>query len=354
MFQLIPLLTGPAPIAVTGPGEQGELYFADQNGMIAMYDLQGQVTPFLDLSSQMPPLNPQNDQRGLLDILLSPDNLHMFAFFTSKAQSEFSGRYPNGQNVLLEIDMKTRTQTVILRILSDAGVHNGGKMAFGPDGFLYLTVGDGSPGNDSYGKSQNLSSLQGKVLRLDVKHLNGYTIPSSNPFVGYPGLRPEIYAYGVSNPTSISFSREGKGYLTDAGPVIQEINILQARANYGWNIKEGLEFTNYPQGTPGGTYLPTPPNVNQPFVDPVFVYQREEDGSIIGAGPLRDGTYVFGGDQGYIMTLSSSSYQLTSKQRLPGNQIIRSFSQDKNGTLYIMTSDSFNLRGNGTYSILKF
>lgn len=273
MYQLIPLLTASAPMAVTGPGEQGELYLADQNGMITVYTPQGQVSPFLDLSSQMPPLNPQYDQRGLLDILLSPNNQHMFVFFTSKAPSEFTTRYPNGQNVLLEVDIKSRSQTIILRILSDAGVHNGGKMAFGPDGFLYLTVGDGSSGN-----SQNLSSLQGKVLRLDVNYTNGYTIPPSNPFVGYPGLRPEIYAYGVSNPVSISFSREGKGYLTDSGPIIQEINILQARANYGWNIKEGLEFTNHPRETSGET----PPNVDQPFVDPVFTYQREEEGSIIG------------------------------------------------------------------------
>lgn len=133
-FQLIPLVAGPGPIAVTGPGPNGELYLADQNGVIMTYS-SGVSSIFLDLRNQIPPLNPDYDERGLLDILISPRKDRIFAFYTSLS----------GHNLLAEIDLRTKAISPLLRILEPSDIHNGGRMAFGPDGHLYLGTGDGGP-----------------------------------------------------------------------------------------------------------------------------------------------------------------------------------------------------------------
>lgn len=339
VFRLVPLIGGPAPIAVTGPGPNGELYLADQNGVIMTY-LSGTTTIFLDLRSQIPPLNPDYDERGLLDIAMSPRRDRLFAFYTSLS----------GHNVLVEIDLRTRVETILLRILDQADFHNGGRMAFGPDGYLYLTVGD------PRGNAQNLSSLLGKVLRLDVSRPGKYQIPADNPFVGYPGLRPEIYAYGFRNPSGISFNRHGIGYVTDPGTDrFEEVDILVRGGNYGWAIKEGTNFTGYSGGTTGGTHLPgTPADTNQPFVDPIYEYPTGNPGgisispsAILGGASLPDDTYIFADYGGAILALSRDN-RLIEAQKV--NSYVRAISQDLNGTIYIMTSDSPGPNGQGQIS----
>lgn len=343
-LRLVPLAELPAPIAVAGPGPAGELYLADQTGLILTYRL-GVTSIFLDLRPQTPPLNPSYDERGLLDIVMSPQQDRLFAFYTSLS----------GRNRLVEIDLQTKMTTPLLNVLDRSDIHNGGRMAFGPDGYLYLGLGDGGQQDNA----QNLSSLLGKMLRLNVVGPGGYQIPYDNPFLHYPGLRPEIYAYGFRNPSGIAFSSRAVGYVTDAGlNTWEEIDLLQKGGNYGWNIKEGTDWTNLAQGTTGGTRLPaTPPDLNQPFVDPIYEYRTKQPGgiavqssAIIGGAFFPDGTFVFADYGGVLMTLSPN-YQLASVQRVAG--YIRAISQDEAGQIYVMTSDRPGPVGRGQINRLE-
>lgn len=355
-FKITPIMNGPAPIAVTGTANM--LYFADQTGLIMQYNPQNQQSVlFLDLRPLMAPLNPDDIERGLMDIALTPDQRRLLVFYTSKPSIGFENRYPDGQNVLVEYDINTKLPSILMRILENADIHVGGKMAFGSDGYLYLATGDGGPTDDDpEQRAQNLSSLLGKVLRIDVSRSGGYSIPLDNPFVGYRGLRPEIYAYGFRNPLGLCFSNRGVGYISDAGRELEEIAVLIKGGNYGWNIKEGTQFTNIKQGVTGGTRIANVSLEKQIFVDPVYEYPTGEPGGItvqnsavIGGCPLQEGPYVFGDYGGVLMALNGNDELIYSEFM---NEYIRAFSKDTQGNVYIMTSDSPGLRGNGTYSLI--
>jgi glucose/arabinose dehydrogenase len=157
-----------------------------------------------------------------------------------------------------------------------------------------------------------------------VSRPGGYSIPPDNPFVGYPGLRPEIYAYGFRNPSGITLTQTGRGYVTDPGTNrSEEINILEKGGNYGWAIKEGTGFTGYSGGTTGGTRLPgTPTDTNQPFVDPIYEYPTGSPGgikvspsAILGGAVFPDGSYVSADYGGVILALSKDD-RLTEAQRI--------------------------------------
>jgi len=356
MYELRPFMNGPAPIAVTGEGNQ--LYLADQNGFIMQYNPETRSRRlFIDLRGEIPILDASYDQRGLLDIVLSPDKRRLFAFYTSRPSLGFETRYPGGQNVLVEFDMNTLQPTLLLRILENASINNGGRMAFGADEYLYLTIGDGGPTGDPYQRAQNLSSLMGKVLRLDVSRPGGYQVPSDNPFARMPGLRPEIYAYGFRNPWGICFDETGTGYVTDMGQLWEEVSLLVKGGNYGWNIKDGPDFTNIIQGTPGGTRLQTPIQQDQQFVDPIYQYEKGlpagipvQLSGIVGGCPLPNGNYIFGDYGGVFMVLDADG-EISDARNI--NRYIRAFSKDMDNNIYIMTSDQPGLEGNGRYAIVQ-
>jgi hypothetical protein len=355
-YRFVPIMNGPAPIAVTG--NKNALYLADQNGFIFKYNPKTEEeTLFLDLRQEMPAFDLNYDERGLFDIALTPGGRRLLAFYTSKAPIGFSDRYPGGQNILVEYDINTRQPTLLLRILENASINNGGRMTFGPDGYLYLTTGDGGPLGDPYQRAQNLSSLLGKVLRLDVSRPGGYQVPSDNPFAKYPGLRPEIYAYGFQNPWGICFDLMGTGYITDTGNKWEEVSFLEKGGNYGWNIKEGTHFTDIDQGTTGGARLETPPSKDQSFVAPIYEYQHGFPADIpvtisgiVGGCPLPNDNYIFGDYGGVLMTLNQNE-ELGYSQEING--YIRSFSKDMDNNIYIMTSDQPGLEGDGRYSLIQ-
>jgi len=182
------------------------------------------------------------------------------------------------KRVLLEIDQPFKN-------------HDGGQVEFGPDGYLYIGMGDGGSREDPQGHGQNPGSLLGKVLRIDVNAADGYAIPKDNPFVGKPGFRPEIWAYGVRNPWRFTFDPRGRLIAADVGQdTWEEVDIIPAGANMGWNVREARHC-----------FKPKAGCATSGMVEPIFEYGRQAGQSITGGQvylgqrlPWLNGRYVVG------------------------------------------------------------
>ena len=174
------------------------------------------------------------------------------------------------------------SEVVVLEVEQPYGNHNGGQIEFGPDGFLYVALGDGGSSGDPMGSGQDTGTLLGAILRLDVSGASadaGYAIPPDNPFLGIPGARGEIWAYGLRNPWRFSFDQAtGRLWAADVGQnAYEEINVVKRGGNYGWTIMEGLHCFSPRQGCDtSGLELP------------VAEYGRSEGCSVTG-GHVYDG-----------------------------------------------------------------
>ena len=173
--------------------------------------------------------------------------------------------------------IQTGSEKIILELDQPYLNHNGGMIAFGPDGYLYIGFGDGGSGGDPENRAQDRSNLHGSILRIDVHPANDsipYDIPLDNPFVGEPGVREEIFAYGLRNPFRFSFDPQtGDLWAGDVGQVTrEEIDIIESGGNYGWRVYEGTTVYNDSGNT-------LPPSA---FTPPVYEYGRSVGTSIIG------------------------------------------------------------------------
>jgi glucose/arabinose dehydrogenase len=233
-------LEKPTHIADDG---RGRLFVVEQAGTIRIVE-NGRVLsePFLDIRDRV--VDSQGE-RGLFSIAFDPryqDNGVFYVDYTSSLGklhsriSRFKRRDANHAD--------PQSETVLLKIDQPYNNHNGGQLAFGPDGYLYIGMGDGGSANDPHGNGQNPAVLLGKLLRIDVSHETGsqrYAIPRDNPFAGKSKFRPEIWAYGLRNPWRYSFdAANGRLYLADVGQdLVEEIDVIEKGGNYGWNIIEG-------------------------------------------------------------------------------------------------------------------
>lgn len=253
-----------------------------------------QSRPFLDITDLV--YTQGSDEQGLLGLAFPPNYAHSGLFYVDytvpgndikvvqyqRSTSNANLANPASGRVVLAIDHHKYAN------------HNGGQLAFGPDGYLYVGVGDGGSEEDPENNGQNTDTLLGKILRIDPSPNGGYTIPPTNPFVGQPGKRPEIWAYGLRNPWRFSFDRStGDLIIADVGQNLQEeVDFAPTRtgagANYGWSIWEG-DRRNKPGEAPRAVF-------------PVLVAQHS-DGycAIIGGYVVRDrslpslyGRYLFG------------------------------------------------------------
>jgi glucose/arabinose dehydrogenase len=236
-------LDTPVGIAHAGDGS-GRLFVLEKVGRIRV--VQNGVllpTPFLDITDRVG--SSQNEQ-GLLGLAFHPNYTANGAFFVNYTDrqgntvvSRFSVSADPGQ-------ADPGSEAVLLTLNQPAGNHNGGHLAFGPDGYLYIGTGDGGGAGDRYGNAQNGQTLLGAMLRLDVDGGEPYAIPQDNPFAGSPSVRDEIWAVGLRNPWRYSFDRlTGDLYIADVGQnVYEEVNFEPAGhpggRNYGWPIMEGL------------------------------------------------------------------------------------------------------------------
>ncbi|MEM6841091.1 MAG: PQQ-dependent sugar dehydrogenase [Bacteroidota bacterium] len=222
------------------------VFVVEQEGVISVFDddisVQNKST-FLDISGAV---DDRSNEEGLLGLAFDPDystNGHFFVNYTiSTARTRISRFTASAAN---PSQADPNSELIILEFEQPFGNHNGGQLAFGLDGYLYIAVGDGGSGGDPQGHGQNLTTLLGSILRIDVSQSseqNPYVIPDDNPFVGATaGERPEIYAYGLRNPWRFSFDSEtGQLWTGDVGQnAREEVNIIENGGNYGWNITEG-------------------------------------------------------------------------------------------------------------------
>jgi glucose/arabinose dehydrogenase len=221
----------------------GRLFAIEQPGLIRIIqDGSLLAAPFLDIRSRV---GSSGSEQGLLGLAFHPDyteNGYFFVNYTDRSGDTVIARYRVSADPSLA---DPSTEIRLLEVEQPYGNHNGGDLAFGPDGYLYISLGDGGSGGDPRNYGQSVDTLLGKLLRIDVSEVDGYSIPAGNPFVDGGG-RPEIWAYGLRNPWRISFERlTGDLYIADVGQnAWEEVNFQPAGSpggeNYGWNIMEGF------------------------------------------------------------------------------------------------------------------
>ncbi len=277
-----------SPVAMAHAGD-GRLFIVEQPGVIRIFEGGGLLSdPFLDIRDRV--VDSGNEQ-GLLGLAFHPDhaaNGWFYVNYTGAGGATFISRFslagdPNRAD--------PGSEKVILNFSQPFANHNGGDLAFGPDGTLYIATGDGGSAGDPQGNAQNLNTLLGKVLRIDVDGGDPYAIPADNPFAG--SGRPEIWDYGLRNPWRIAFdSLTGDLYIADVGQgAWEEVNFEPAGSgggfNYGWDFREGAH--PFEGVAPGG------------LTDPVAEYSHNFGCSVSGGVVVRsptlqawDGVYLYG------------------------------------------------------------
>jgi glucose/arabinose dehydrogenase len=329
------------PLAMAFRKGDPDLYIAEKGGKIRIYHEGGITGTALDISSQVS----TGSEQGLLGLAFSPGGTKLYVYFTDK-----NGSGPAGDDVVREYPFSsghvTSSGRDVLRVSDPETNHNGGNLIFGPDGYLYIGLGDGGGGGDAHGSignGQNINVLLGKLLRIDPTRSGSaqYKIPSDNPFVGRDG-RDEIWAYGLRNPWRWSFDRQTHDlWIGDVGQnAWEEIDFQPASShggeNYGWRRREGDHPYN------GGT---KPPGA----IDPIYEYSHDGGNCSITGGYVYRGSrihnlvgaYLFadfcvGRLRAFVRNGGSAA-----GHRFLGPQVanLSSFGQDRNGELYVLSLD---------------
>jgi hypothetical protein len=304
------------PTCIAGSDDgSGRLFVGEQGGKIWIVK-NGKVesAPFLDLSAKVITTGPE---QGLLGLAFPPgfaSKQYFYVYYTASPRDPLRPKlsYVVVSRFYVTFDpnlASARAEDVILKTGKDEDFHNGGHLVFGPDGFLYIGIGDGGPQGDEKNRAQDLTTRFGKLLRIDVESgAKPYAIPSSNPFVGNTNVLPEIWAYGLRNPWRFSFDRlTGDLYIGDVGQwAYEEVDFQPANSrggeNYGWRIKEGPADYEIPPGFTNFTAL-TPPIISydhqmmggdggQGSVTGGFVYRGPKPGRM-------QGMYLYGDFAGH-------------------------------------------------------
>jgi glucose/arabinose dehydrogenase len=318
------------PLYVTHAGDgSGRLFIVEQPGRIQIYQ-NGELLPqpFLAIES----LISTGGERGLLGLAFHPNYRANRRFFINYT------RAGDGATVIAEYraldtnpNVALPEARILLIIPQPFANHNGGMIEFGPDGFLYIGMGDGGSGGDPFGAGQNIENLLGKMLRIDVDNGDPYKVPTDNPFFGPTPGRDEIYAVGFRNPFRFSFDRQtGALYAGDVGQNrLEEVDIVVKGGNYGWSIMEGSSCFN--------------PVLNcdrRGLVLPIAEYGRDVGCSITGGyvyrgklSPALEGTYLYGDFcTGIILGYRNGKVTELLRSRLN----ISSFGEDEAGELYVV------------------
>jgi len=345
-------LEHPVHLAVAGDG-RGRLFIVEQSGVIRVLENDRlRERAFLDIRDRVD----SGGEKGLLAVAFHPrfrDNGYFYVNYTTRVRGQLLTRVSRFTSKDREHG-DANSESELLTIEQPFSNHNGGQLAFGPDGMLYIATGDGGAANDPQDHGQNLGSLLGKILRIDVNSQPPYAIPRDNPFLKRAGARGEIWAYGLRNPWRFSFDAgSDRLFAADVGQdAVEEIDIIEKGGNYGWRIMEGDICT---------------PRFGvrcdrDGLVLPIHVYRHPEGFSVTGGFVYRGssipglcGTYLFADyvtqrlwglrhDGARVRSVReligpSDVEKLLGRLRL-GKLQISSFGQDENLELYVASHQS--------------
>lgn len=342
------------PVDLQHVGEQ--LFVVEQAGRIWTFENNPSVTDrhlFLDIRNRV---RTANNEEGLLGLAFHPDyasNGYFYVYYSaSNPRRSVLARYRVSAGNSLQADEDS--EAVLLTVRQPAGNHNGGQIAFGPDGFLYIGIGDGGGANDQFRNGQDRTSLLGTIARIDVNQ-SPYGIPADNPFAGSTVFREEIYAWGLRNPWRFSFdSATGFLYAGDVGQnAVEEIDVVSRGGNYGWNIMEGTRCFRPPTGcNQSGSILP------------IFEYSHVGSPASVTGGyvyrgpgvPDLVGWYLFGDYvDGRLWGLVYDGTTVTQRAQLLNTRLaISSFGIDHAGEVYVLAFDGYVYRFKATEGRLGF
>lgn len=327
-----------APVLMLqAPGDDSHWYIVEKRGRVLSVTVNGgvaQSSVFLDIIDRV---DSGPNEAGFLGMAFHPQYASNGFVYLSYTTSD-----PSLTSVISRVtrsadgnSLQSDSEEVLLRVSQPYSNHNGGHIVFGPDGFLYIGLGDGGSGGDPQGNGQNTQTLLGSMLRIDVNTGSPYGIPATNPFASGEQGRPEIYAWGMRNPWRWSFDKTtGALWVADVGQNSwEEVSIVTAPGNFGWNPKEG-------------THCYQSSSCDNPeFIDPVIEYSHENGCSVTGgyvyrgtAIPSLQGTYLYSdycsgtlwgaradGNGGY------GSFQILATQLN-----VASFAEGNDGEIYII------------------
>jgi glucose/arabinose dehydrogenase len=337
-----PNLKFESPVEFTHAADgTNKVYVVEQKGVIRVFDnvsATSQASVFLDIDARVD----MNGEMGLLGLAFHPNFKTNGYFYVN-----YNRNSPTRQTVISRFKVNAGSQVadpgsekILLTYDQPYTNHKGGKLAFGPDGYLYIAAGDGGSGGDPQNNAQNRKNLLGKILRIDVNvaETEKYAIPKDNPYVGNTeGFREEIYAYGLRNPWRFSFDiATGNLWAGDVGQnEVEEIDVITKGGNYGWRIKEANDCFD------------ATGNCNQSgLTAPVWSYRQGTDGRSVTGGivyrgkklPNLVGKYIFGDYvSGKVWSLKYDGSKATeSGDKMANVNSISAFGEDANKELYIL------------------
>jgi glucose/arabinose dehydrogenase len=380
-------LVNPVLLVSSGDGT-ARRFIVDRIGLVRIATSRDEVLdePFLDLRDAIVRLEDDYDERGLLGLAFHPayeTNGKLYIYYSAPLRRDAPEGYDHTAR-LSELTVSDpaanrvdpTSERILLEIDQPQANHNGGSVAFGPDGFLYLSLGDGGEANDvglghpPLGNGQDARTLLGSILRIDVDHGDPYAVPADNPYVGREGA-DEIFAHGFRNPYRMSFDLAGSRelFVSDAGQNRwEEIDLVTRGGNYGWNVREGTHCFDRDDADQEPASCPTVGWDGEPLIDPIVEYQNANVegglGVVVVGGYVYRGTampglagdYVFGdfsatfdAPQGRIFAASASDdddgtfvmRELTVEGR-DGEGLgayLLGFGQDDLGDVYVLVSE---------------
>ena len=391
-----------SPVRLVSPPNDPRRFIVDRAGTIYMMDENGEMLPepFLDLTDRIVELRAEFDERGLLGLAFHPnfaDNGRFYVYYSAPLRaaapddwnhtshiSEFKVNLPEDAGEGTELSSVNQadagTERVLLEVDQPQFNHNAGDLAFGPDGYLFIALGDGGAADDvalghpPMGHGQDVTSVLGNILRIDVdRGWPGYAVPQDNPLVGQEGV-DEAYAWGWRNPWRMTFDRSGNGDLlvaTNGQNLWEAVYLVDEPGNYGWNILEGTHCFDpqNPNETPPRSACATTGAQGEELKLPVIEYPHPanaEEGDIAGtsniggymyrgsAVPALEGKYVFGdwsksftAPEGQILVATPSYEGLWPLSQLAQlDAYVLGFGEDAEGELYVMTTQNAGPTGN--------
>ena len=357
------------PVFITSsPNNAKLLYIVEQAGLIKLINDGKKLSrPFFDINKRVVNPNRPGDERGLLGFAFHPNHTNNGKFYINYMDND-------GNTIISEFSTNSelradhKSERIILKLKQPYGNHNGGDIQFGPDGYLYISIGDGGKAGDPLNAGQDLSSLFGKIIRIDIEQ-KPYGIPKSNPFFGQKDKREEIWAWGLRNVWRFSFDKQtGDKYLADVGQnKWEEVNFEPASSegglNYGWRIMEANHCYDPKENCPTeGLIKPIieyPNDANHPafafrIIEELSFSETDVEGCSVTGGYVyrgqkiksMQGQYIFGDYcSGNIWTLKVVNGKAinfknrTEEINIGGGEFttyISSFGQDSDGEIYII------------------